>query len=1143
MVSTLIQKRNALYLKIPFIYGIVCSNDIYKGYQVEITDIESTGFYVCRVMQAFNQRVYKNYRPHDVLPDNRDQGTVEKIRSELDIVLNNQGYFSTLNDNDIIIVEKLRSIFRGKGVTELFRYFYNPVDYNEKEIGKQFLTLIFEKIKKQFDNLAIIGMGEDIDLDDQLDDIMDEVMSFDQIQHTSTEVEYLPTEINRILRNALVLLNLPSDALFVNLHSQRLENIIQASDKIDINTYKPAPMVVAYIFVHLNESGSQINYDDLIGIKTSELPKVGNDNPTPIIYITSKFGIIKEHDKENVEYYISIIIDHLGITIVPPVIRKRVIAPIKRKPIQKTVNKTILLLPQPIKEYIKEPILWYIKDKIKTKIDNYVSPQIYKDLLSYFNGNRSALRMYPKSSENYTLYIQPFIKEYTDRIDNTEQLVKDKLKVHSNLIKNLKSPEKNDIKNAIKELIKEKINSSILQEKENKILNILLANFDNTEKIYSLIGNPNYYDVIKKYLIEYENALNGAIQLNNKIGELAFRETINREIVVKSNMNKVIKELKNEYRKKLQDNEILYEKDLKDLQSMEFNNFKNSGIENQLQAKVVKELREKYKSNLNKKINVKVNTEILKNLNVISGYTDSDTQLIKYQLMLNKEYKSYSNENFDYKKYIQEFIEGTDEDKKKPIEESIGGFVPKRYQNKLNLNELKKLSKQEIKIKQRNIDQNEKELNLLEKQISVLQVDSMKNRLNKIKSPKSKKIMNSAITELQKQLEKLNYIKDLKIPNIKDLIERFDQLLYEKYEMIIINELQKVFTNFKKYDKELIQRIYKVLPISTTEKILKNLYVKFPSNLNEYEISILKSAKIELAMTNKNKAQMKTFIDKLLGLSKSDILKIEEETKHRSNLLSNLDFIKSYTNDEIQYKTEIIKIKESFDKKEKSIIKALPIPKNIETIKQEKGILKTSMNYKLYTAILLSFNSIIGYSLKDTNTIKYQLLIHEESKKGTDLNKFIAKNIPKEYHNKLNVNSIKKYTKFDIAYKNEILKIKGLFTNKEKNLRKELTKSKSKSKTKSKKLDLFEHLLNIKKVQVEIDITNCIKNSKHYTKKEKEFFSKNIYKIKDLIAIKQLRLNTIEDTNESKLIKHLIQYHQLYRSKVMDIAKIIRSKI
>lgn len=1055
MVNPIIQKVSALYLKIPFMYGVVCCNDMYKGYDIEIVDIDSNGFYSTRIMQSVNQRLYKNYRPQDVLPSNKDQNTIEKIKNELDIILNNQGYFNTLNEKDIPIVERIRSVFKGKNVTELYNYLYNPVNEIQKEIGKQFLVLMFEKIKKQFEMFDIIEDNNYID--NEIDIAVDELMSFDQLQHTSDEIEFLDTELTRKLKNALVLLNMPSDALFVNLHSQRLENTIKGSE---INVISYEPIVVAYIFIHLNESGSQINYSDLIGIKNNEFIRSGNDNTKSIIDIMIKLGFLDPKEQDNVEYYKNKIIDYLGIVIVPPVTRVRKIAQVKRKPIQKTINKKILLLPQPIKEYIKEPILWYIKDKIKDKISMSVSSQIYKDLLNYFNGDTKALKKYPKTSENYITYIQPFIKEYTDRIDNTEQLVKDKLKVHSNLVKNLKSPEKNDIKQAIKEIIKDKIKSSVLQEKENKILTLLLENFDNTEKVYSLIGNPEYYDIIKNYLKDYENALNGAIQLNNKIGEIAFRERIDHELVVKSNMDKVIKQVKNEYIQKLHDNELLYHQDLSDIRVKTFKNFKNTGTELELQNKEIKELREIYKKKIENG-NTKVKKEIVKNLNVISGYKEYETQLINYQLMINKQFKTYSNEQFDYNTYIQGFIQT---------------FIPDRFYNKLKVDVLKKLSKQEIKIKQKIINGDQNEFNILYKQIGVLQMEYMKNRVNDIKSPTSKKIINKVIPELELQFQKLKDLESIKTLNIRDLLERLNELIYERYEMIVIQELQKVFTNFHKYDKELKKFINENIP--------------------------------------------KEFHNRL-----------------------NLDSIKNYTDDEMKYKMEVLKIKESFDKKEKSIKQALPKSKSIETIKEnikkEKGITKGSKNYRLYSAILLSFNTIIGYSLKDTNTIKYQLELHKESQKGTDLNKYIAKNIPKEYHNKLNVNSIKKYTKFDIAYKTEILKIKGLFTSKQKEIRKEL----SKSKTKSKKVDLFEHLLTIKKVQVETDIVNCIKNTKGYTKQEKEYLLTNIYKIKDLIAIKQLRLDVTENENQKKLIGDLIEYHRLYRSKIMEIAKIIRSKI
>lgn len=1094
MANNIIQKRSALYLKIPFVYGRVCSNDIYKGYDIEIKDIDSSGFYLCSV-PSVDPRMRKNYRPYDILPA-KDEETVEKIRKELDIILDNEGYFSTLNENDKPIVENIRRIFKHQRdrVIELYRYFYQPINLAEKEIAKQFLILIFDKIKKQFDLLAVIGLGEDIEFNNELDDIIDEVMSFDQIQHTSFEIEFLQTDFTSQLKNAFILLNMSSDPIFINFHLQRLENIINSLELKNIPNYEP--IITAYIFIHLNETGYQINYNDLIGIKHNEIIRPSNDNPEYIINILYKLKFLNEKGKDieyykgKVEYYIHKIITYLGIEIVPSVKRIRDISHIKRKPIPKTINKKLLLLPDPIKLYIKEPITWYIKDKIENKINNSVSPQIYKNLLSYFDGNSQALKGCKKTSDEYKLYIQPFIKEYTDRIDQTELLVKEKLKVHSNLIKNLKSPDKNHIKQAMKEIIKDKINSANIQEKENKILQLLLTNFDNIDKIYSLIGNPEYYDVIKKYLVEYESLLNNAIQLNNKIGELAFREKIDRELVIRSNMNNVVKEIKNEYRKKLHDNEILYKDDLIMMQKLEFQNFKNDKDEKRIQNKLIKELREKYKSDINKNINTKVKTEVLKNLNIISGYTDNETNLIKYQLMLNKEFKSYANEPFDYEKYIQTFIKE---------------FVSKRFHNKLNLNLnlLRNSSKQDINIKQKSINTNKTNIDKIFEKLDILgnefrkvtinemikERDTIKNTLNKNEISQDIKVLTKAINEIEiliyKQHKLETIIKERKMYEndkkiLVKLVHDLDILIYEEFELMVIKELQKKFTNFNRYDADLIKFINQKIP-------------------KEY----------------KNKLE--------------------------------LDVIKCYTDNEIKYKNEVLKIKESFNIKENEIKETLGKSKSIETIKQEKGILIGSMNYKLYSAILLSLNAIAGYSLKDTNLIKYQLLIHEQyqKKKDTDLNKFIEKNIPKDYHKtlKYNIISIKKYTKFDISYKREILKIKGLFMGKEKSLRKELDKTKSKSKSKSKKVNMFNHFLDIKKSQVETDLVNCIKNSKDYTSKEKEFLLKNIYKIKDITAIKQLKLNSIEDTNESKLIQHLIKYHSLYKIKIIEIAKMIRAKI
>lgn len=615
------QKISSLFYKKPFIHGVLIRG-VNKGLQIEIVNIGGNG-YECELMSTCaRQKVFET--PEYVIPA-RYPETVERIRKELDTILHNDEYHATLlkHPEYYDYVTQLKTHFASidDPVKTIYDYMYAPRNEFERDTSKKFLILLFDKMKRvfetqnyerdeqdydlenihdpdeiyNFDNLNMEAFGgkndttdndrieqdafsdDDPDLNADNPDFFfkeeEQLLSYKHREHvTVSEPELIDEELARRIRQAFDMLNLSVDNLNINLRYQDLFNILKRSgihdDKDEYN-----PIVAAYTFIHLNEIGAQIKFEEFIMFR--DLKRSPNNDPSSIIYILTKKGFLKNQE-DIVKLYIKKIIDVRKKDDEdykfkePPKNSRRVLISLPKTPKKPSVKKepeSNQLLPRNVKEHIKIPVMWYINSKIEEKKENFSTASwkyLLKDLIKHLQGEKGVfIRYYKKNRKKethykeYKRYIEPLIKEYNGRIKHTENLVERELKITNRLLKNLKSSEKSRIVGIITQNIKNDLvnyaNSNYLEfkkiKKEKKILNDLQKNFNDIEKLYSFMGDPDYYIIMKRYIVLFNKELQNAIDLEKNVGPRRFLEIQNDVSIKEVKMKQAREKLRKVYEK------------------------------------------------------------------------------------------------------------------------------------------------------------------------------------------------------------------------------------------------------------------------------------------------------------------------------------------------------------------------------------------------------------------------------------------------------------------------------------------------------------------------------------------------------------------------------------------------------------------
>lgn len=479
MALNLIQKVNALYQKIPFRFGYIIKG-IYKGYQCEIVDLTSRNNYTVQVNFT---RV--NLNPDQVLPAIEEKVKINKQLQEL----KRKEYF------DDPIAQQVLTI-TGGNVDKLYELMYSS-----NVIGLNFLILIFDKIKKQFEEEDIKEI-QDFELQEEID----YEATFEQLVNLNSNVaEYFDDPVSHAVLNCVNLLQLSNTSNFVNSHSieiqNREKNLINYNRREDLHL-----LVTGYLFTFLNQLNCQIDNNLLrsLGIKIRP-----NDNPETIIKVLEFFDFIKKNQDDKINNFILQLEKIDGIERIHPInikIRSDFIGngPYPRKFKQPSYN---VILPLPVKKAIEEPIRHYILQKIKDKIKKTKITEELKALKILEKNFLSSKRTseFIKARKVYGKYFKEYYHE-----------LKQRQKVVENKVNEVNGVNKKPIPTIIKDKIKNEIikNMKNAKKTEYKILENLANNFDDR---YILTGNPDYYKIIEPYLIKYNQLLSEKVNKGKKI--------------------------------------------------------------------------------------------------------------------------------------------------------------------------------------------------------------------------------------------------------------------------------------------------------------------------------------------------------------------------------------------------------------------------------------------------------------------------------------------------------------------------------------------------------------------------------------------------------------------------------------------------
>lgn len=482
MALNLIQKVNALYQKIPFRFGYVLKG-IYKGYQCEIVDLTSRGNYTVSVNFT---RI--NLNPDQVLPTIEEKSKINKQLQDL----KRKEYL------DDPIAQEVLSVTEGN-IEKLYELMYS----NDR-IGLNFLILIFEKIKKQFEETGITEIQE-FESEEQVD----YEATFEQLVNLNSNVaEYFDDPISHSLLNCVNLLQLTNTANFINSHSIEIQN--REKNLLNYNRREHLHLLItAYLFIFLNQLNCQIDNNLLRSLGIRIRP---NDNPETIIKVLEFFDFIKKNKDDQINNFILQLEKIDGIERIHPVnikIRSDFIGngPYPRKFKQPSYN---VILPLPIKKAIEEPIRHYILEKIKNKIKK---TKITEELKALKILEKNFL-LSKRSSEfiKARIFYHKYFKEYYHELKQRQKIVENKVYY--------KKPIPTVIKNKIKEELIKKMKKTLKSTKEYKVLEHLANNFDDR---YILTGNPDYYKIIEPYLIKYNQLLSEKIKKEKKIDTKLFQ--------------------------------------------------------------------------------------------------------------------------------------------------------------------------------------------------------------------------------------------------------------------------------------------------------------------------------------------------------------------------------------------------------------------------------------------------------------------------------------------------------------------------------------------------------------------------------------------------------------------------------------------
>jgi uncharacterized protein YlzI (FlbEa/FlbD family) len=474
-----IQKINALFQKIPFRFGIIVSG-IYKGYYGEIVDLTSTNTYVVSV------NFFKiNLNPDQIIPEPIEKS---KINKELQDLMKYQEY----KENEV--AQEIISVTQGN-VDILYELFKTG-----NKIGKNFLVLIFEKIKKQFDDEVLDEPQY------QEEEQIDYEATFEQIVNLNQNVaEYLDDPVSHSLLMCANLLQLNNSSNFVNSHSIEIQN-----REPNIKNYFRSDdlhlLITAYLFVFLNQLGGQIDTNLLNSLSIRIRP---NDNPETIIKLLEFFDYIKKNKEEKIIDYIMQLEKLDGLHRIHPTVIKRRVDFVRKDFVKRKSYKQadyLVLLPLEVKKAIEEPIKFYLLQKVRA--------QIRRTKCKSQNSCKSQ-RISGKSQN----------KELKERQKMAEVYVYNKIKnglKNGSKIPKSKSKSKSEITHkGEKELVRKMIEQEIKRNniKTRSILEHFLKNFDNLKYRYTHIGNPEYLNVIDPYIKEYQKLIKVKSQEVHKIDE------------------------------------------------------------------------------------------------------------------------------------------------------------------------------------------------------------------------------------------------------------------------------------------------------------------------------------------------------------------------------------------------------------------------------------------------------------------------------------------------------------------------------------------------------------------------------------------------------------------------------------------------
>lgn len=663
-MNILIQKKNALFNYKAFTSGFIRTGP-YKGKSCEITDILSTGLYQVRValMDSIQQT---NIDPTNIIPDKHEKHKIEKALKEL----KSPGFLDLLKkESQVLMLSNVKN--KIKNVDHLYELFYpnqKPVyikktiivDNRQREILvaqpykehdpviNDFLQLIFDKVKIQLviinDEINVELKNQDIkqqDLEQEYVDYVniemlendirekpqEELFDFEEnLNRQFQEAEYIIPLKNNLFFRACQICALPISPDFINSHSQIINNYItfHFNQSSFYNNTHDSAIIVAYIFIYFNQIGKQILNEILESLK---IKVTSNNDPESILNLMLYHSFLGKSDISLVDHYISSILKIENITLHNPGKFKRLLIRGSGADPRtyKHLSKPMILSDPQIRKTLEEPIKYDLAEKIKFRLNELNSGgtideiQALKDLQSHFSTN------IPIKGKKYNKYTQVFLNDYNKRLSTFENEYVKMIKKKSNLLKNIKSPIKNEItknfisniKNGIVKEIQIKIKKDKNKLSEYSVLQYFLAKFDtNPELIYALTENPQYASLIKPYIDEYEKILNETILKNRK-----------------ANLEKIIIEQNLESQKNQQ--KLLILKNTSDkFRKIIDKSYDEYKIENKLG----------YNPNTN---TIKLYEKLYENLSIISDYSPEKIERIKLSL------EFYNKINADITKHIK----------------------------------------------------------------------------------------------------------------------------------------------------------------------------------------------------------------------------------------------------------------------------------------------------------------------------------------------------------------------------------------------------------------------------------------------------------------------------------------------------------